>query len=1001
MQMDMRRFTMTVMLKAAGCLSLMVLCSSVASAKVTTTQKKIGTQKIETIQVDIDRIDLKPNKIDGKKFVKASLVGVEGHEGVQYQVGSPEIPVVRFLVAGDDIKVSAAEGKIQKSMHAQPLIPNQESAAKIEGEKAQFKWNKSSYEVDSFYPALDYKIEKSGSIRGQQQYLITLFPLKYNPAAKSYEQIKSFKIEVKSQASTKNLKNLNHIVFVVGEEFKENSNLLNYMDLKKSLGFKVSTINVTSENDADYIRSEVKSLYDSEVSLSHVLIVGDAEDVQSHRAEHISGVTDHYYRAIDTDDYEEDINGPDVGVGRISVQTNEQLDDVLDKYTRYQKASFSDEKWLNGVAFLATDDRHEVAEGSHNYAIDNYTKDLGYVGIFPEEEQLGGDQVYAITHDASTADTHRVIKAGRTIINYSGHGGTTSWAAPSVKPDVVRSIDDPNAMPFVISNACITGKFTVSESFAETWQRHINGAIMFWGSMDNTYWGEDDILEKRMYDAIFKEGFSEFSRITQFALAGHWAHFGGEGRAKYYWETYVTFGDPSVNLRSTYSKQAKFENVQNNYFVGIPEISLVLKDSEGKPAKNAKVTLVSDELGLSISSFTDEGGQVEFSELEDLTLIPGAIKVFANGGNIKPLETEIQIAAPNAPFVFANNFTVNNQSLSELKPGQLAKVKFDVKNIGIFNSPRTLVSLKVLSGPASTTGINQTLLPALIPNDVINVAQHLELVVDSDATNGETIEAEVQWQANADQFMSKKFTFKVLTAQLVTQKVLVLGSEGIVAGETKEIQVDFKNIGQGGISNYNFSIAPLACIDGDSLEDFVVEQLSAGQELTKTLEVTLNDECNSGDLASARFVGVSAESPEIASVDFVVEFRVGRISTMSFEDEDVDLEIEDDSETIHAFDFEHTGEILNLSVYLKISHTYPGDLKVLLVHPDGTEALVLKGSGSNDDIEDTFDLESSPEFSKFEGKSSQGAWQLKIVDQAARDTGTLEAFKVDISGVFE
>ncbi|MFN8370335.1 MAG: C25 family cysteine peptidase [Bacteriovoracaceae bacterium] len=207
---------------------------------------------------------------------------------------------------------------------------------------------------------------------------------------------------------------------------------------------------------------------------------------------------------------------------------------------------------INGrvkAAFLATNDQYEVAEGSHNYVMDNFTKQREYTGIFPEADTLGGDKLYAISFRANKDDVVETFNLGRTIINYSGHGATTYWDAPRFSQRDVLNIKDNGAYPFVISNACITGKFTVAESFGETWLKAKNGAIMFFGSMENTYWDEDDILERRMFDGIFMQQKESFQAITEYGMKELWRHYGGAGRSRYYWETYVTFGDASLKLR--------------------------------------------------------------------------------------------------------------------------------------------------------------------------------------------------------------------------------------------------------------------------------------------------------------------------------------------------------------------------------------------------------------------------------------------------------------------
>src|SRR3546814_10935442 len=78
------------------------------------------------------------------------------------------------------------------------------------------------------------------------------------------------------------------------------------------------------------------------------------------------------------------------------------------------------------------------------------------------------------------------------------------------------------------SDLCITGDFRVRESFAETWQRHEWGAVMFWGPMDSTYWDEDDILERAMFDGIFRDKKLAFGSITPYALRSEERRVGKE-----------------------------------------------------------------------------------------------------------------------------------------------------------------------------------------------------------------------------------------------------------------------------------------------------------------------------------------------------------------------------------------------------------------------------------------------------------------------------------------
>ncbi len=537
--------------------TILLMASSALLAKVTVSEKSNSVN----YSFEIDGVKFSEKNIAGKKFVKAALEGVENYQGINYKIGYPEIPVIRFYIAARDnssikIDYNTSSSKALNSTRFS-LAPSLESLPKIAGAKRVLVQNHLFAKSNSVWPTVDYRIDDAGSVKGEMRKLVTLFPFKVNPTTNQYTLIKHFNVEVeKNVAKSIPMRNSDLFVFIVGRTFKNSSFLERYIEFKDYKGYRVERIDVTSSMTADDIREKVQSIWSREGdAFKYAMIVGDSDTVPGHKAKHIKGITDHYYRAIDTDNYENDINGPDIGVGRITVRTENELEVVIDKFIKYQMNDFSQRAWLSKIAFIATTDKYEIAEGSHNHAIDNYTKRLQFTGSFPNRDMAGGDKLYGITYKARGSDVVRAVKEGRAIVNYSGHGSTTSWAGPTVKQRDVRKLKHADANPFVISNACITGKFTSKESFAETWIKHKHGAIMFWGSMDSTYWDEDDILERAMYKGIFANGNGNgngngrFADITQYPLGEHWKHYGGSGKSKYYWETYVTFGDPSIQLQ--------------------------------------------------------------------------------------------------------------------------------------------------------------------------------------------------------------------------------------------------------------------------------------------------------------------------------------------------------------------------------------------------------------------------------------------------------------------
>ncbi|MFA6236905.1 MAG: C25 family cysteine peptidase [Bacteriovorax sp.] len=500
---------------------------------------------------NVDSVQVASKMLDGQKFSVLALEGVKGYEAIDYKIGNPELPIISFNVAADDlndirIREISEDGK--SFMRVLNLKPNLASVPKIAGAKYQFT-KSLVYNSREEFPSVHYSVIPNGQIRGQKQFLVKLFPLSFVGANQEVKLARSYQIEVKNPANKSSTATSKTMLYIVGEKFKTSASLTQYIALKNGLNEKSLRLEVKKGMKPLDIRNQIKQIYKANPDLSYALIIGDAEDVVGYTsANNMIGFTDHYFAAIDTNDYESDIFTPDLFVGRIAVANEAQLATVLKKYTRYIKGTFTNTNWLGELSFLATNDRYEVAEGSHNYAIDTYTKEKGFHGNYPLANQEGGDKLYAITHNAENQQVMNSITEGRAIIDYSGHGANTFWDAPRVEQSDVRALKH-TSLPFVVSNACITGDYRVSESFAETWQRHEWGAIMFWGSMDSTYWDEDDILERAMFDGIFKFSKKEFGEITKYANAEVSRFYSGEGRSKYYWETYHMFGDPSIQLR--------------------------------------------------------------------------------------------------------------------------------------------------------------------------------------------------------------------------------------------------------------------------------------------------------------------------------------------------------------------------------------------------------------------------------------------------------------------
>jgi subtilisin-like proprotein convertase family protein len=998
-----------VISKKVRAVSLWVLGSlltttALASVKVTESADEIR------YDIQIDKISLSKAMIENQEFEKAKLMGVEGHEGILYKEGFPEVPVVRLLVNGIPEVQSGAVGKAVLRL-VKPLMPSQPSMPKIQGAKVPFTLNRAVYKSNVAWPRGEYSVEQAGSVRGQKQYLLTLHPFSYNPAIQTYQLRKHYTVIVKKTDLAENSKVSapEGIVFVVGAKFASSPSLARYAQLKASLGFHVDYLVVGRDAQTpEEIRAKLQELYArNSVKLSYAILVGDAEDVPSKNATNISGVTDHYYSAIDTADYETDINGPDIGVGRISAIDEAQLASILDKYTRYQRGVFRNEEWLNGGAFLATDDRYQVAEGTHNYAIENYTAPAGYVGIFPQARTLGGDQLYAITHHVPNETVQSALRQGRTLIDYSGHGATTFWAGPHVSQENVRAIQNPDALPFVISNACITGQFTVDESFGETWQRHPQGAIVFWGSMDSTYWDEDDILERRMFDTIYRDGEHVFSQITDKSLAAVWQFYGGEGRSKYYWETYHLFGDPSIRYRSHATESLRIEGPRALPF-GVNQVTYRILNSAGAPIKGARAALATEDGSFTQSAYSDENGRVDFILSE--SVIPGTkVEVSVEANNSRIEKAELLVVTADSPYVTLRNVKVNGRSENAVYVNETAAINFQLRNLGGRATRGGTIEITSVEGPATIAG-NTVNFGAIDSNrDTESEVVGLGITVGSGATAFEPIQVHYHWRtvegAEGDTVQSlvvAKGVLAVTKLDFGTENTT--DGEGIRAGETGSVYVTIKNIGNETIAGGTLEAIAgslVASVQGSTLE---VPQLAPGASarIAVALSVTVATNAANGSCATLILRGSYDSIAQRVALQGEGGFTVGVLGRVSIEANNLNLTIPDNAPALsQTLKIEKAGSVTDVGLTVNITHPYVSDLVISLVHPDGTVVELRRNAGGGTpNVNETYGLDglARPALNALLGKEISGEWKVLVQDNADRDIGTLNSLKLTVKG---
>ena len=708
--------------------------------------------------------------------ITLELENPSGYPAVLYRPGFPELPVLRFFVQGEVQVSSTGATLIHTLSKTETLKVSQPPAPKVPNKMQATELAPEFLNSDEIWPKEAYSLEKAGFVNGVERKLLTIYPVSIEPKTQKLFFRESFKIHatrVNAQlGESRERESLPELfTFVVGERFLKSTALRDYEQSKREQGYEVREIQLaTTSSSPEMIREQLQTLYrDPGYRMRYVLLIGDYEDVPSYQSNISDNVTDHYYACLDGPDYASDVSAPDVSVGRISARDENDLKSIFQKQTTYQRGHFSGEDWLRHPSFLATNDQWQIAEGTHNYVLDSYLKGGQYFGDFPTSHNLGGDQIFAVTHKAGAQDVLHALRTGSFFVDYSGHGSVTFWQNPQLLQPDIRSFSHRDARPFVIGNACITADFRTPESFAETWQRHSAGAIAYWGSTVLTYWGEDDILERSFADGVWKQGLTTFGETTDYAKQRLWLHYGGAELAAYYQEAYHLFGDPSLMFRFAPTEAVEITGPAV-VPVGVPEVGFDLRTLSGKPVVGARVALVQKDFAQTVSGQTDVHGHVTLN-LTNLDQHPGVWNRVIDPTNSALISDEFRFGQSPTPYLILDDLKVSGREGSALFAGENAALSLSVKNMGEQSAKVSTVSIESLEGPVTLLS-SKTQLPTLGAGEGYSMPiGALSFEVSQNAQDGEKISAVLRWQTADGYTGLKRVNWVVERAQLEVVRV--------------------------------------------------------------------------------------------------------------------------------------------------------------------------------------------------------------------------------------
>jgi hypothetical protein len=254
------------------------------------------------------------------------------------------------------------------------------------------------------------------------------------------------------------------------------------------------------------------------------------------------------------------------------------------------------------------------------------------------------DQIYD-TNGGTAAMVSNALNAGRGIVNYCGHGSTTSWSTTGFSNTNVAALVNDNMLPFIVSVACVNGQFDGYTCFAEAWLRASHngvptGAIGTYMSSINQSWAPPMEAQDEFNLLLCAETYVSYGALCYAGSCSMMDDYGSGGVDMF--NTWHIFGDPSVRIALTCIDQgsatldAPRYGCEDTVLIAVTDCGLNLDDlnidtatvtiaSDTEPAGE---TVVVTELGPALGQFagsivlsaTNAAGVLQVSAGDTLTL---------------------------------------------------------------------------------------------------------------------------------------------------------------------------------------------------------------------------------------------------------------------------------------------------------------------------------------------------------------------------------------------
>lgn len=813
---------------------------------------------------------------------------IPGHHYTS-ETGKPELPVYSRIVevpAGMKVKVSLSglqTSRIRLSDHGlgkTQIYPSQPGRTKNEAQdqKVVIK-DRRTYESKGTILHDTVVISTVGTFRGHEMVNIAIYPAFYDPAGSYVDLITSVNLNISYLPSeTKGISEgtgtddksgygsdsyitgytdrpVNMIIVADSMFVRQLQPLIKWKLLK---GIKTTLI-YRRPGPADTVYSDIKTRISTVYSAmladgnppQYLLIVGDPEIIPTARG--ISNVTDLYYGEFDGEgDYI-----PELFIGRLPVTDTTQLKAVVKKIIDYETLNYAPGNNFWSAALVTAGNApgfENYMNGQVGYIYNNYLSNdatlKAYRWKYPES---------AVKDDSLKL----LFNKGLSLLNYTGHGEASGFSDPVLKVPNISELTNKNEYPLIIANACRTAQINVASCFGTAIvNASEKGAVGYIGCTNDSYWVEDFFWAVGPGNpgtniTYENTGPGAFDRLfhTHGELPGDWYYTMGQinfagnmavsastsQRKKYYWETYMLLGDPSMT--PVIGKPDTFD-------IDLPDTIPQFLNNLSFFTTPFAYAALSDFDTLWDAKFVSPSGAIS---LKIPTGVKDSCLLIITGQNMVPYHKVIRFGAVSGAFITVRNIILddsegNNNGIPDY--GERIRLKITVRNLGQGASLNLGADISVLSGQITLEN-SSAMIGILNPGASFTISTFYFNVSD-EAKDGEFASLLLSLSDVSDEYRSGiDMTLHAPELRIISSihDDSMTGNSNFLpdAGETILLNVRVKNEGSSAASG-TVSVSNPGQEGPLQIPDIETGTLEPGAEKVLGFEVTISDQAQPGTI---------------------------------------------------------------------------------------------------------------------------------------------------------